>query len=38
MSDRVVTVHDGVDLAVRDHGDAGPDVVFGHGVMRTLED
>ena len=38
MSDLVVTAHDGLELAVRDHGGEGPDVVFLHGVQRTLED
>lgn len=36
--DLVVTAHDGLELAVRDHGGEGPDVVFLHGVQRTLED
>jgi pimeloyl-ACP methyl ester carboxylesterase len=38
MKDSVVTAHDGLDLAVRDHGGDGPDVLFVHGAMRTLED
>ncbi len=38
MNDLVVTAHDGIELAVRDHGGDGPDVVFVHGAMRTLED
>ena len=38
MNDLVVTAHDGLELAVRDHGGEGPDVVFVHGVQRTLED
>jgi pimeloyl-ACP methyl ester carboxylesterase len=38
MSHLVVTAHDGLELAVRDHGGEGPDIVFVHGVMRTLED
>lgn len=38
MNDLVVTAHDGLELAVRDHGGEGPDVVFVHGVTRTLED
>ena len=33
-----MTAHDGIDLAVRDHGGDGPDVLFVHGAMRTLED
>ncbi len=38
MNDLVVSAHDGLELAVRDHGGEGPDVVFIHGVQRTLED
>jgi pimeloyl-ACP methyl ester carboxylesterase len=38
MSDLMVTAHDGIELAVRDHGGDGPDVLFVHGAMRTLED
>jgi pimeloyl-ACP methyl ester carboxylesterase len=38
MPDHVLTAHDGVDLAVRDHGGVGPDVLFVHGAQRTLED
>lgn len=38
MSDHVVTARDGIELAVRDHGGEGPDVLFVHGAMRTLED
>lgn len=38
MSDLVLTAHDGVDLAVRDHGGEGPDVLLVHGAQRTLED
>ena len=38
ISDLVVTADDGLELAVRDHGGQGPDVVFVHGVTRTLED
>ena len=38
MTDRVVTAHDGIELAVRDHGGSGPDVVFIHGALRSLED
>lgn len=38
MNDFVITAHDGLELAVRDHGGEGPDVVFVHGVSRTLED
>jgi pimeloyl-ACP methyl ester carboxylesterase len=38
MSDRVVIAHDGIELAVRDHGGDGPDVLFLHGATRTLED
>lgn len=38
MHDLVVTAHDGLEVAVRDHGGEGPDVVFVHGVQRTLED
>jgi len=37
-TDLVVTAHDGVELAVRDHGGDGPDVLFVHGAQRTLED
>ena len=33
-----MTSHDGIELAVRDHGGAGPDVLFVHGAQRTLED
>ena len=38
MSDHLVTAHDGIDLAVRDYGGEGPDVLFVHGAQRTLED
>ena len=38
MNDVVVTAHDGIELAVRDHGGNGPDVVLLHGVQRSLED
>ena len=38
ISDLVVRADDGLELAVRDHGGEGPDVVFVHGVTRTLED
>ena len=38
MTDRVVTAHDGIELAVRDHGGEGPDVLLLHGAQRTLED
>jgi pimeloyl-ACP methyl ester carboxylesterase len=38
VKDLFVTAHDGLALAVRDHGGEGPDVVFVHGVQRTLED
>jgi pimeloyl-ACP methyl ester carboxylesterase len=38
VNDLAVTSHDGLELAVRDHGGNGPDVVFIHGVQRTLED
>ena len=38
MNDLVVTAHDGLELAVRDNGGEGHDVVFIHGVQRTLED
>lgn len=38
MNDLLVTADDGLELAVRDHGGQGPDVVLVHGVTRTLED
>jgi pimeloyl-ACP methyl ester carboxylesterase len=38
MPDITVTAHDGIELAVRDHGGDGPDVLFLHGATRTLED
>jgi pimeloyl-ACP methyl ester carboxylesterase len=38
MTDLVVTAHDGIELAVRDHGGEGPDVLMLHGAQRTLED
>ncbi|MEX0874305.1 MAG: alpha/beta hydrolase [Actinomycetota bacterium] len=38
MSDYLVTAHDEIDLAVRDYGGEGPDVLFVHGAQRTLED
>lgn len=38
MTDLVVTAHDGIELAVRDHGGDGPDVLLLHGAQRTLED
>jgi pimeloyl-ACP methyl ester carboxylesterase len=38
ITDLVVTAHDGIDLAVRDHGGEGPDLLFLHGALRTLED
>ena len=38
MSDYVVSAHDGTDLAVRDYGGEGPDVLFVHGAQRSLED
>lgn len=38
MPDQVVSTHDGIELALRDHGGDGPDVLFVHGAMRTLED
>lgn len=38
MDDLMLSAHDGCELAVRDHGGEGPDVVFVHGVTRTLED
>ncbi len=37
-TDLVVTAHDGIGLAVRDHGGEGPDLLFLHGALRTLED
>ena len=38
MRDINVRSHDGIDLAVRDYGGDGPDVVLLHGAMRNLED
>jgi pimeloyl-ACP methyl ester carboxylesterase len=38
VTDLVVTAHDGISLAVRDHGGEGPDVLLLHGAQRTLED
>jgi pimeloyl-ACP methyl ester carboxylesterase len=38
MNDLVLSAHDGCELAVRDHEGEGRDVVFVHGVTRTLED
>jgi pimeloyl-ACP methyl ester carboxylesterase len=38
MNDLVVTAHDGIELAVRDHGGEGPDVLLLHGAQRSLED
>lgn len=38
MADHVITAHDGTHLAVRDYGGEGPDVLFIHGALRTLED
>jgi pimeloyl-ACP methyl ester carboxylesterase len=38
MKDSVVTAQDGLDIAVRDHGGDGPDVLLVHGAMRNLED
>lgn len=38
MPDVTVTAHDGLELAVRDHGGDGPGVLFVHGAQRTLED
>jgi pimeloyl-ACP methyl ester carboxylesterase len=37
-TDRTVRSADGVELAVRDHGGDGPDVLFLHGRSRTLVD
>lgn len=38
MRDFNVRSHDGIDLAVRDYGGDGPDIVLLHGAMRNLED
>jgi pimeloyl-ACP methyl ester carboxylesterase len=38
MTDHVVIAHDGIELAVRDHGGEGPDMLLLHGAQRTLED
>ena len=38
ITDLVVTAHDGIELAVRDHGGDGPALLFLHGALRTLED
>jgi len=37
-TDNLVRSPDGVELAVRDHGGVGPDVLFLHGRSRTLAD
>jgi len=38
MRDLTATSHDGIELAVRDYGGAGPDVLLLHGATRNLED
>lgn len=38
MRDTTVTSHDGIALAVRDHGGNGPEVLLLHGATRNLED
>lgn len=38
MRDINVTAHDGIELAVRDYGGDGPDVLLLHGATRNLED
>jgi pimeloyl-ACP methyl ester carboxylesterase len=37
-TDHVARSPDGVELAIRDHGGDGPDVLFLHGRSRTLAD
>jgi pimeloyl-ACP methyl ester carboxylesterase len=38
MRDLTLTSHDGIELAVRDHGGDGPAVLLLHGATRNLED